>query len=201
MQAVIWDYGGVLVHMVDETPRRELVKRLGIRLDTLYRLVFESESARLASIGEISLSQHWQAVARLLHISDAELPGVLEQFWSADGLDQQLVAFIRSLRPRYRVGLLSNAWENLRDLLQNHWRIANLFDDLVISAEVKMVKPDVRIYRLAVERLGVPAEQAVFFDDLLQNVQAARQAGLHAFQYTGLTQVQADLAELEQSPE
>lgn len=196
IEAVIWDYGGVLVRMVDETPRRELADRLGIRLETLYRLVFETESAHLASIGEITLAQHWQAIGRILKVSDAEMTGIIEQFWTADGVDQELVAFIRTLRPQYRIGLLSNAWDNLRHLLYNHWQIADAFDDMVISAEVKLQKPDQRIYRLAVERLDVRPEEAVFVDDLQVNVQGAISAGLQAVQFTSFGEVRQKLADL-----
>ncbi len=196
IEAVIWDYGSVLVRMVDETPRRKLAERLGIRLDTLNRLVFESESARRGSIGEISIAQHWQAIGRILRIQDADLPGVMDEFWQADGLDQDLMTFIRSLRPRYRLGLLSNAWDDLRDQLTQRWQIADAFDDLVISAEVKMQKPDLRIYQLAVDRLGVLPENAVFLDDVQANVDGARQAGLQAIQFTSRADALAQLTAL-----
>ncbi len=197
VQAVIWDFGSVLVRMVDETPRQELAKKLGIRLETLYRLVFESESSRLCSIGALTIDQHWQAIGRILRVPDAEMPALIAQFWSSDALDLELVDFIRSLRPRYKIGLLSNAFDDLRDRLENRWQIADLFDDLVISAEVKMIKPDLRIYRLAAERLGIAPQDAVFFDDMPENVHGARRAGMQAFQYTGLAEARRALASLE----
>jgi FMN phosphatase YigB (HAD superfamily) len=51
--------------------------------------------------------------------------------------------------------LLSNAWDNLRGVLEQDWRILDAFDQVIISAEVGLAKPDAPIYQLAVERLGV----------------------------------------------
>lgn len=193
IRAVIFDYGGVVVRMVDETPRRMLVDRLGIDLETLYYHVFESESARLGSRGKIRFEKHWQHVCEQLHIPASEQAAALEAFLAADGVDQDLIAWIRELRKQHKIGLLSNAWDNLRSLLVERWQVADEFDDLLISAEVGLVKPDQRIYELAVRRLGALPEEAVFFDDLHENVQGALAAGLQAHQYTDVSRAKWDL--------
>ena len=193
IRALIFDFGGVIVRMVNEAPRQQLASRFGVRLDTLYRLVFDSEMAQRAALGEISFERHWQTVGRLLQIPDQESEPALEAFLSADDVDHELIAWMRSLRPQYKIGLLSNAWDNLRGLLTERWKIADVFDDLLISAEVGLVKPDPRIFELAVCRLGVEPGEALFFDDTHDNVLAARLAGLQAYQYTDLAQAQQAL--------
>jgi epoxide hydrolase-like predicted phosphatase len=194
IRAVIWDFGGVILRMVDETPRQRLAERLGVNLQTLYRLVFDSESAQRCALGEISIEQHWATLGRILKVSPGDLAAVIDQFWAADDIDQELIDYIASLRPAYTLGLLSNACSDLRSLLSNRWKVAPLFDDLVISAEVGLVKPDPRIYHLALERLKVGAVETVFFDDNPENIQAARRVGLHAFVFTGPEQARQNLA-------
>jgi len=191
--AVIFDLGGVLVRTEERTPRAGLADRLGLSYDELVQLVFDSQSAWKASLGEITAEQHWEAVRTALDLSPDQLQGVRRDFFGGDRLDEALVNYIRSLRPRYKTGLLSNAWSDLRHYLENHWHVADAFDDLVISAEVGLAKPDARIYQLAVERLAVAPEQAVFVDDYLDNVEAARAAGLHAIHFRGLEQSRAEL--------
>ncbi len=88
-----------------------------------------------------------------------------------------------NLHPRYKVGLLSNAWDDLRQTMHTRWDIDGLFDEMIISAEVKLVKPDPRIFHLALVRLGVQPEEAVFIDDIEDNVIAARKEGLIAIQF------------------
>jgi epoxide hydrolase-like predicted phosphatase len=157
---------------------------LGVPLSRIDDLVFFSQSAQKASLGEISVGRHWEAVRVALGIQPEDMVAFLEQYWSADDVNWMLLDFIRGLRGRYKVGLLSNAWDDLRQTLHERWDIDGLFDELIISAEVKMVKPDPRIFHLAVDRLKVQPAEAVFIDDILKNVQAAREVGLLAIQYS-----------------
>ena len=192
-QAVIFDFGGVLVRMVDDRPRLKLAEQLGVPLSRLDDLVYFSDSAKKASKGEINVGQHWEAVGEALGIQPEDMPGFLEQYWSADDVNWKLLGFIKSLHPRYKVGLLSNAWDDLRQTMHERWNMDVLFDDLVISAEVGMVKPDPRIFHYALERLGVQPKEAVFIDDTLVNVEAARRQGLEAIQFLDTEQTLADL--------
>lgn len=183
IRAVIFDFGGVLVRMVDDRPRIRLAEQLGVPLSRLDDLVFFSDSAQKASKGEFSVGMHWEAVRKALGIRPEDMAGFLEQYWSADDVNWQLLDYIRELHPRYKVGLLSNAWDDLRQTMHTRWDIDGLFDEMVISAEVKLVKPDPRVFHLALVRLGVKAEEAVFIDDIEANVIAARKEGLIAIQF------------------
>jgi HAD superfamily hydrolase (TIGR01509 family) len=196
IQAVIFDFGGVLVRMIDDRPRVKLAEQLGVPVSHLDELVFFSDSARRASMGEIKVAQHWMAVGDALGIQPEAMPGFLEQYWSADDVNWPLLAFIKGLHPDYKVGLLSNAWDDLRKTMQERWNMAVLFDDLVISAEVGIAKPDPRIYRLALQRLDVQPAEAVFIDDMPVNVEAARREGLFAIQFLDTQQTLTDLQSL-----
>jgi HAD superfamily hydrolase (TIGR01549 family) len=86
----------------------------------------------------------------------------------------------------YRLGLLSNTsdlhWRYLtRD---RYWLIPDAFEQLVLSFQVGLMKPDPRIYRLAAEQAGVEPHEVFYVDDLPVNVAGAREAGLDAVQYT-----------------
>jgi 2-haloacid dehalogenase len=78
-------------------------------------------------------------------------------------------------------------------------REAAMFDrfrDVVVSGEEKLVKPDPAIYRLALERFGLRAEEAVFIDDNAANVAGAAAVGLHAIRFTDVVPLRAELARL-----
>jgi len=87
------------------------------------------------------------------------------------------VELVRRLRPRYKLSVLSNADMSLRGRLERDG-IHALFDDVVVSAEVGMAKPDPAIFRLAVDRLGLAPDECVFVDDWDANVEAARAVGM-----------------------
>lgn len=196
IRAVIFDLGGVLVRTDDRTPRAKLADRLSITYDELSSLVFDNPSAQQATLGLLGVPEHWEAVRASLGLSPQDFQSVKDEFWAGDALDTELVDFVRSLRPRYQTALLSNAWGNLRDVLEHEWKILDAFDQVIISAEVGLMKPDERIYHLAVERLGVTPSEAVFVDDFSENVEGARAAGLHAIHFRSADQARAEVEQL-----
>lgn len=196
VRAVILDFGGVLINQVDDRPRLALAEQLGVPPAFIDKLVFYSETAQRASKGEITVSMHWEAVRQTLGISSEGMPAFLEKYWSADEVNWELLEYIKGLRPRYKIGLLSNAWDDLRQTMHQRWDIDGLFDEMIISAEVKLVKPDPRIFQLAVERLKVQPGEAVFVDDVIDNVEAARREGMLAIQYLDLAHTLDELNHL-----
>jgi len=190
---VFWDLGGVLVRTEDRSKRERWEHRLGMEPRQLDRLIFGGDAGRKASVGEYSVDEVWEWVRQELDLSQEEGQQLARDFWQGDDLDSELVAYIRGLRVKFQTGLISNAWLELRGMLENHWNIDDAFDDLVISAEVGLAKPDPAIYRLALERLNVEADRAVFVDDFIQNIAAAAEIGMHAVHFTNPDQAMADV--------
>lgn len=193
IRAVIWDMGGVLVRTEDYTSREALASRLGKTRVELEEVVFGREAGRKAQLGQISFDQHWQYLCRQWNLPDSEIPKLQAEFWGGDLIDTSLLDYIRSLRPDYKIGLLSNAFSDLRTQITQKWEFGDIFDQIVVSAEEGVMKPDAAIYRVAVNRLGVQADEAVFIDDMLHNVTGAQAAGLYAIQFKNREQVQSDL--------
>jgi glucose-1-phosphatase len=196
IQAVIWDLGGVLLRTEDYAPRRALAQRYGMTLGEIEELVFSGESGDRAQLGEIKVEQHWENQRAKLGLRPAELQAFRDQFWGGDRLDTDLVAYIRGLRQSYKTGLLSNAFSDLRRVVTETWKFADAFDEMIISAEVGLVKPDPRIYQLALDRLGVAPEAAVFIDDFSHNVDGARAVNLKAIHFKDPQQARGELENL-----
>jgi HAD superfamily hydrolase (TIGR01509 family) len=196
IRAVYWDLGGVILRTHDQSGRERWEKRLGLKRYGLAELVFEGEMGRLASVGKSSPDEVWVWVAEQLGIEPDQRWKLEKDFWAGDRVDRDLVDFIRNLRPHYKTGLISNAWPDLRNAMENEWEIVSAFDDLVISAEIGITKPDPRIYQLALTRLDVAAEEAVFIDDFERNVEGARAVGLHGIHFQNPHQVKQDLRTL-----
>ncbi|HYS40710.1 MAG TPA: HAD-IA family hydrolase [Pseudonocardiaceae bacterium] len=86
-----------------------------------------------------------------------------------------------------RTALLSNA-----DKLGDD-DIAELFDTVVLSGQVGFGKPDIRIYLLTAERLGLTPEQCVFVDDMVSNVRGAVRAGMVGVHHTDVDTTLSEL--------
>jgi putative hydrolase of the HAD superfamily len=196
VQAIIFDFGGVLVRTEDRKPRTVLAERLGMTYDELSALIFDSPSAIQAMRGEISALEHWDEVRKSLDLDAEGIEWVSTEFWAGDALDENLVNVLRSLRPRYTTVLLSNAWDDLRPMIEEEWKIDDAFDRLVISAEIGMVKPDLQIYQWVIAELGVDASQAVFVDDFIQNIEGANAAGMKTIHFQSPDQALQELRSL-----
>jgi epoxide hydrolase-like predicted phosphatase len=196
IRAVVFDLGGVLVRTSDFKPRERLAKEFGMTLNELMDLVFDHEAGRRAQLGEVTYEQHWEYIRQKLDISPLELQVVQKVFWKKDFVDKVLIDALRKLRSTHRTALLSNAFSDLRKMVTERMKFADAFDEMIISAEVGMMKPDPRIYQLTAERLNVPPQQAVFVDDVSRNVVGAEDTGMLGILYKDTPQVLAELERL-----
>jgi len=197
IQAVLFDIGGVLLRTEDQEPRRKWERRLGLPARGLADAVFNCETALLASVGKATQQDVWRAVAERFRLDDAKLRDLQRDFWAGDRLDDELVRFLAGLRPRYKTGILSNAWLGIRALYAQWFGLTDdLVDVMIYSGEVGVMKPDARIYQLALERLGLPAQAVVFVDDVIENIAGAQAVGMRAVHFTSPGQAMADLSRL-----
>ena len=94
-------------------------------------------------------------------------------------------------------GILSNGVPEIVARIRADHQLESLFDAVVISFEVQLAKPEPEIYRVTLDRLGVPAFDALFVDDRVENIEAARELGLQTLLFTGdvhaLRAIDADL--------
>jgi putative hydrolase of the HAD superfamily len=198
IKAFITDFGGVLMRTRTDGMRRDLERRLGLPPNTIEQRVFASDLSRRAQGGELDENAFWQALELELDLPRLGLTwqSFYHDFFAEDFVDEELITLIRGLRPALKTGLISNAWSGLRAMLNTRVPIADAFDTLVISAEEKILKPDARIYRAALNRLGVQPLEAIFLDDFIENVHAANALGLHGIHFTSSAQAQRDIQAL-----
>lgn len=178
IRAVFFDFGGVIQRTEFQAPRQQLAQRYNMDYDDIDKLVFGNHTAARASIGEIDVKEHWKAIAQRLKLKKNEIAEFEAEFFAGDVLDLSIINYLRSLRPRFKTGLISNAWSDMRDYLV-HKKIDDAFDTLTISAEVGVAKPEAEIYLLALEEAQVKANEAVFVDDVPANIEACQQLGMH----------------------
>jgi epoxide hydrolase-like predicted phosphatase len=189
IKAVIWDMGGVIMRTENQAHRIVLAQRIGVDPREMARLIFDSEESRRAQLGEIPARVFWDAAGTRYGLSYEEF---MTDFFKGDIIDQELVQGIRKLRPRYKTGLLSNAFSDMRHWV-TEWKIDDAFDQILISAEVNLMKPDLAIYSLATRQLGVEPQETIFIDDVAANIEGAKQVGMQGIQFTSREQALSDL--------
>ena len=198
IKALIWDLEGVLMLTNDDNLPLTVAKKLNAPYEKV-REIFFSDTNDKVDLGEITQDHFNEYVLDTLQISRDKkylLEEVInEEFY----IDEELLKKIAGMRREYKTGLLSNFSNDLRPKIENEWAIASAFDEIIISCEVGMIKPDPAIFNLMLDRLGVKVDESVFIDDRIKNIDGAKELGLHTIFFTDKEQVLGELARILQA--
>ena len=141
--------------------------------------------AQIFERADLGLISEEETYAEMSEISGIPKDRIREEFYSLVKINRELVEYIKSLREKYKVYLLSNAPEGfLRRVLQDN-DLYPLFDGLFISCEIGLKKPSGAYYVYALKNIGIRPEEAFFTDDNPENISAARAIGINAEVFTG----------------
>lgn len=134
------------------------------------------------ALTERAYRQCWVDVLGLSEASGNEFMHDLWD-WYCGELDTDLMSFATSLRPKYATAILSNSGPGAREQEESRYGFAAVFDPIVYSHEVGMMKPDPRIYALTCELLGAEPPEMVLLDDWQVSVDAAHAVGWNAVRH------------------
>jgi FMN phosphatase YigB (HAD superfamily) len=187
IRAILLDNFGVLYIPKQQYAYQALLMNPNVHRDEIESLRHQSE------YGLIGDDELFEAISRL---TDTPLTEVKRHLVNGFVRNGDLLAYVQNLRKTYKVALVSNIGV---DSIQHYFsgdEQRQLFDAVVLSSSVGMIKPHPEIFEYTCEKLGVDVSETVMVDDLAENCEGAREAGLQAIVYESLPQLQADLAEL-----
>ena len=105
--------------------------------------------------------------------------------------------YIKELKGRgFRIYGLSNWSVETFAMIRPKYPILDLMEDMVISGKEKVMKPDAKIYQIAISRFGVKPEESVFIDDNVNNIIGCEAAGIHGIVFKDAGQLRSDLEKL-----
>lgn len=131
-------------------------------------------------------------------MSQAECDVYMAAFWDVymGAPNEELIAYFRALRPRYRTAILTNSFIGAREREEARYGFTSMVDVAVYTHEEGVHKPHPLIYAIASERVGYPPSEIVFLDDRPENIDAARACGYQAILFTSTSQAIADIETL-----
>ncbi|MFN2488317.1 MAG: HAD family hydrolase [Actinomycetota bacterium] len=200
-QALILDFGGVLTSPLMEAMDR-FGREVGIELQDLARaalgpymgvddsLVTDFESGR---IGEDEFSRAFSARLEQLSGRRVEPEGIVTRLFDVQ-IEEEMLAAVEIVRAAgLKTGVLSNTWGAG---MYPRARLEGFFDEVILSNEVGLRKPDPAIFRLALERLDVEAALAVFVDDHPGHLEPAGDLGMKTVLHVTPAETLQELEEL-----
>lgn len=185
IKAIVFDFFGVICpdlywawlkdNVSDWKTEKDFYQRLSNQLD----------------LGQISTEEFSRTLSDKSGIASGQ---ILPQIHSYIVIDQEILAYIKTLKKKYKLGLLSNSRASIIEKIINENGASELFDAIVISEEVGFIKPQKEIFEIALKELGVKPNEALFIDDRQSNVEGAEKLGISSFVYTKIGKLKEELA-------
>jgi len=183
IKAVIFDIGGVLLYNNGSKKAQAWEVQAGLQEGEIFKFINRSGLANAATRGQISRQELWNKVSEHFKIDPTQISTVETDLISTETLNNELAEFLLSLRPHYKTALLSNAWPDTREALNQKYGLDKLVDIQLFSYEEGTLKPETKFYQLALMRLHVQGYETIFLDDKLVNVDGATLLGIHSIHY------------------
>ena len=122
-------------------------------------------------------------------------------FWNAWklllGEEKNTVNILEALNKQYSIWLLSNTNpKHIQDEIEKRYFFPSLVNGAVYSFDVGVRKPEKEIYEIAMQRANANPQECLFIDDLLENIQAAKQIGIEGIHFISSEQLKQDLVHL-----
>ncbi|HEX4039217.1 MAG TPA: HAD family phosphatase [Acidobacteriaceae bacterium] len=205
LRAVLFDYGDVLCRP-DPATHQALLDIAAVDNPTFEKHYWHDRYDY--DLGRLDGPEFWHRFGRQTGrtFTPAQIRALVENdvlMWTTR-LEEPMLAWAATLQDAgFATAILSNMpFEIARCMRQEFGWLAN-FTHLTFSCELGLAKPDPAIYTFTCEQVGVGPKDALFLDDKLVNIEAARRVGLHAVQFHDIAHLRRDLEDsglLQQLP-
>lgn len=184
-KAVIFDFFDVIYR----DHQKAWLKRHGFERSGLF-----AEASEQLDLGLIDYEEY---VNKLASASGQTAGEIKQQFKEFASPDEHTVQIIRELRDKnIKTCLISNSnTGEIRPILQSNG-LEQMFDEIIISGEVKLAKPDPNVFNLMLKKLGALAEECIFTDDNIRNIEAALSVNMQAIHFLNANYLREKLAML-----
>jgi putative hydrolase of the HAD superfamily len=175
-RGLLVDWGGVLTSDVFES-FRAFCELEGLAPDAIASAFRNDVDCRNLLIAfETGTLPEEEFEVRFAPFLGVAAPGLIDRLFAGSAPDEEMIGAVRRARSAgIKTGLVSNSWGTRRyprDLLDE------LFNGVVISADIGIRKPSPEIYALGAERIGLEPQACVFVDDLPFNLLPAAELGM-----------------------
>ena len=189
LKALVLDMDGVIRHL-DIEMAEKASKSIGFHYEELNQVLWDNEPAHELLCGRMNRDDWWAYVQSL----DSRLGSISSNFifdkvLGKSYIDTEVIEFVRSVSQDLVTGILSNCNDEGKVKIVNNIGKDHPFDYILSSSDFGAKKPAPEIYHGMLETIDVGAEDCIFFDDRLANVESARAVGIQAHLFEGVEQL------------
>lgn len=196
---IVFDLGGVVFNWRPDAIIESLFDDAEIQ-DLVRREIFEHRDWVELDRGTIALEQAIDRGATRTGLPSEDIERLLNAVPYFLTPIQATIDLIRELSDtRNRLFVLSNMHLASIAHLEQRYDFWDLFDGMVISSRIQMVKPEIQIYEYLLKRYQLEPAATIFIDDLPENVQAASSIGIQTIRFIDSAQCARDLEHVRQA--
>jgi putative hydrolase of the HAD superfamily len=199
---VVFDFGGVVFQWRPHEVLRRTLPHRAVDEAAAQQLVadfFQNYGGDWGRFdrGTIEIPELAPMIAKRLGFELGEVRAVIDAIPGELEAQADTVDLLHRLHAKgHALYFLSNMPEPYAVHLESTHEFFSRFTDGVFSSRVKLIKPEPEIFELATKRFGIEPSETVFIDDVLKNVESAREHGWNAIQFLDAKQVEAELEAL-----
>ena len=193
IKAVIFDLGGVVVDFTNQDYYMQLAKRTGLKFRTVEK-TFDGMELDLMEKGRMDISTFERKIAKKLNIKEIDLEWY-DFFVENAKVNFDVQELVGILHKEYITAFISNI-DKSRYRYTRKMINLDFFDYRFTSCYIGSRKPERKIYDFAVKRMGIEYEDAVFIDDIQNNVDGARRLGMKGIRYENRRKLDKELYKL-----
>lgn len=193
---IVFDVGNVLIsfkpmeYLSSKFSNAELAGRL-------YENIFRGQEWPKLDLGELSEEEAFEIFCKKSPMDKDTLMDIKSDWYSLLTPIEGSIKILNELKTKgYKAYILSNYHTKAFERTYNKHSFFQLFDGMVISARVRMLKPSPEIFMALMDKYRILPEESVFIDDTKENIETARDLGFKAILFTSPCQLKEDLKAL-----
>lgn len=195
IKAIIFDYGGVICHKQNDESVINMINILGIAKEdfSYYYKKFRVDYDK----GIINGIDYWKNILNAINLNLNEdkikqLAKIDLDSWT--NINKKMIELIKKIKPSFnKIAILSNMHFDCLNFLEKNYNWLSLFDEKIFSCNLRLVKPDLLIYKYCIDRINLQPMDCLFVDDTEENILVGRSLGLRTILFNSFNDFKKEL--------
>jgi epoxide hydrolase-like predicted phosphatase len=200
VKAIIFDLGGVIIDLDFSNFYNKIITQSPLNKPQTPMMLEFFRQSDMYHQGNMSDDEFYQLACDILQVCMLDQSDFFNAFNSIiSGYNPNVVEILKNIKEsnRYKLIALSNVNSSHWDyILKKEWKFIDWFDELILSHETHLIKPNPKVFEYAIKKAGCKPKQIIYIDDGLNNIRSAKELGLLSIKYTNLEELTEKLKKL-----